>query len=235
MESRRSAMEVHTLMKSAKQNVTAGRHPVAEAQICIIGRNNLQNYLLGIFIEEKTGLTFSCEPDVAAVPIESQPLVLYDCFSMAQSRLWIPLEAYLNRSSGSSYLSLFNVDPELGIEKDAVARGIRGVFYRDESPEILSKGVTAILNGELWYSRKTTTKLLLDNGNYARTIKMATFGLTAREKEILLAIAAGASNSNIAEKFHISSHTVKNHIYNIYRKIKVKSRLEAILWVTKNL
>lgn len=228
-------MEVKPLRETAQCNTTTGWEPSPEIRICIIGRNSLQNFLLGSYIKEKTGLEFSCKADLAAVPVEVQPLVLYDCFSVENKRLWISLESYLNQDNEKNYLSLFNVAPELRLEKDAVLRGIRGIFYRDESPEILSKGVSAILDGELWYSRKTTTRLLLDNSNYARTIQIASFGLTTREKEILLTIAAGTSNSDIAEKYHISGHTVKNHIYNIYRKIKVKSRLEAILWVTKYL
>jgi DNA-binding CsgD family transcriptional regulator len=228
-------MEVQPLMESAQRNSIASQDPGAETRVCIIGRNNLQNYLLGSYIEEKTGLACSCLADMTAVPLEAKPLVLYDCFSIEDSRLWISLESYLNRDIGKGYLALFNVDPELRLEKDAVARGVRGLFYRDESPDIMSKGVSAILNEELWYSRKTTTRLLLDNSSYARTIQVASFGLTTREKEILREIAAGASNTAIADKFNISAHTVKNHIYNIYRKIKVKSRLEAVLWVTEHL
>lgn len=228
-------MEVYPLMKSVQRNIIAGQIPEAETRVCIIGKNNLQNHLLGSYIEENSGLSCSCVSDMTAVPLELQPLILYDCYAIEHNRIWITLESYLNRDGGNVFISLFNVAPELRIEKDAVARGIRGIFYKDESPDIFSKGVSAILSGEMWYSRKTTTQLLLDNSSNLRTIKMASFGLTTREKEILREIAAGASNTAIADKFHISGHTVKNHIYNIYRKIKVKSRLEAILWVTEHL
>lgn len=59
--------------------------------------------------------------------------------------------------------------------------------------------------------------------------------LTSREKEILTRIASGASNREIADALFISHHTVKTHIYNIYKKIKVPNRFQAALWIAENL
>ncbi|MFQ5715572.1 MAG: response regulator transcription factor, partial [Nitrospinales bacterium] len=59
--------------------------------------------------------------------------------------------------------------------------------------------------------------------------------LTLREKEILLHIASGACNKEIAEQLSISLSTVKVHISNSFRKINVDGRLRAALWAAKNL
>jgi len=59
--------------------------------------------------------------------------------------------------------------------------------------------------------------------------------LTRREMEILTVLASGAKNAEIASKLYISSHTVKTHLYAIYKKINVSNRLQAVLWAGENL
>ena len=59
-------------------------------------------------------------------------------------------------------------------------------------------------------------------------------GLTKREIEILKLIALGKNNENIANDLNISTLTVKTHVSNIYRKINVPNRIQAIFWATKN-
>jgi DNA-binding NarL/FixJ family response regulator len=59
--------------------------------------------------------------------------------------------------------------------------------------------------------------------------------LSQREREILLMLAAGATNKDIAQKLFLSLNTIKSHIYNIYRKIDVPNRLQASLWAAKHL
>lgn len=61
------------------------------------------------------------------------------------------------------------------------------------------------------------------------------FLLTKREQEILSQLTSGEPNSVIASRLHLSEHTVKNHMYNIFRKIGVKNRLQASNWAKMHL
>jgi len=53
-------------------------------------------------------------------------------------------------------------------------------------------------------------------------------GLTVREKEVLKAVAEGKCNKEISEMLYISTETVKSHVKNIYKKLKIKNRAEAV-------
>lgn len=55
-------------------------------------------------------------------------------------------------------------------------------------------------------------------------------GLTPREVEVLALIATGMTNAEIAQHLFISPHTVKNHVTNIYKKVKVEDRTQIALW-----
>jgi ATP/maltotriose-dependent transcriptional regulator MalT len=65
-------------------------------------------------------------------------------------------------------------------------------------------------------------------------ISVEKWGLTTRESEILHHLEKGCSNAKIAETLFISENTVKFHIKNIYIKLNVKNRLEAILRCSEN-
>jgi DNA-binding NarL/FixJ family response regulator len=122
------------------------------------------------------------------------------------------------------------------IEKRAVTNNVQGIFYKDDPLPIIIKGVSSILTGDLWFSRQTLKKCILEAkpSNVSSDLASAS-NLTLREKEILVLMASGCSNKEIASKLCISSHTVKTHIYNIYKKINTDSRFQAALWAAKYL
>lgn len=59
--------------------------------------------------------------------------------------------------------------------------------------------------------------------------------LTTREKEIITYIYKGLSNKEIAEDLFISPNTVKNHIYNIYKKLEIKNKVELIKLIDRGM
>jgi DNA-binding NarL/FixJ family response regulator len=112
--------------------------------------------------------------------------------------------------------------------------GMRGIFYNIDPPQLIAKGICSILQGDLWYSRIAFTKYLLESKSSTNSsIHPATARLTFRERQMLSYIASGYSSKAISDEINISIHTIKGHIYSLYKKINVNNRLQASLWAAK--
>jgi LuxR family transcriptional regulator, positive regulator of biofilm formation len=224
-----------------QQKTTADSIP--DAFIHIIGNNKLQNELLLSYLKDKIGLKGKCllklEPDHITINSRSaQPkFILIDCKTIDIINCWDEINCLKESSPSQCFVALCNVDAKIEIEKMAMGNGIDGVFYDNDLPQTIPKGIVAILNGDLWYSRKTMTKFLLEPKRSASSSKNIYTDdlLTFREREVLALIASGLNSREVSEKLFISSHTVKTHIYNIYNKINVTNRLQATLWAAKYL
>ena len=112
---------------------------------------------------------------------------------------------------------------------------LHGVFYNSDRLDLLSKGIGCLLEGDFWMSRHLMSRLVrLYRQQRANTYRPAA-GLTQREIELLALLGSGATNQAIAEQLFISEHTVKSHLYNIFRKIGVRNRTQAINWARDHL
>ena len=210
--------------------------------IYVVGTNKLQNDLLLSFLSEKTGFTGKCIKNLVSVtPIQKKEqnlpqFILLDWTGVDKERVWNDIDSWRNTTSSQCFFAFCNVDAEVKIEKLALSNHIQGLFYKHDPLYIIPKGISSILKGDLWYSRKILTKCILEN-NFSNNFvdQTAASNLTLREREILFLIASGCSNKAVSSKLNISTHTVKTHIYNIYKKINVDSRFQAALWTAKYL
>jgi LuxR family transcriptional regulator of csgAB operon len=217
-------------------------HSKPKAYIYIVGNNILQNKLLLSFLIDKTGFMGKFAPKLESIGhiqenvSELSQFLLIECKDVNMGNFWTEVDFWKSSISSQCFVALYNVEPEMNIEKSALANNIQGLFYNNDSPNIISKGIFTILSGDLWYSRKTLTKCLLELSPSMKTLNHVTAcNLTKREREILSLIASGCSNQTIADDLCISAHTVKTHIYNIYKKINVNNRFQAMLWAIKHL
>ncbi|MGD8549703.1 MAG: response regulator transcription factor [Desulfobacterales bacterium] len=227
-------------MRSKKMLKKAGTGSIPNAFINIIGRNMLQNELLLSFLKKQTGLKGICFPTLESItPIDANKsviprLIILDCKNVDMNNLWTSLHDWDRPKTCQCFFVLCNAEVDSGIEKTAVDNGVQGIFYNNESLQLITKGVCSVLKGDLWYSRKVLRKCLLvsrSSGN--ASIHPSTSGLTYREKELLFYIASGYTSKDISDNLNISLHTVKTHIYNIYKKINATNRLQATLWAAK--
>jgi DNA-binding NarL/FixJ family response regulator len=226
-------------LKESKEKKIPQSNPVAH--IHVVGKNKLQNELLLSFIKEKICLEGTCtqklEPATPLPENGSTPpqILLVDCKDIDKENLWDEIESWKSSIPSQCFVDLCNVDPKMEIEKSAINNTIQGLFFKDDPPDVINKGISAILNGDLWYSRKTLVKHILEPSPSMNSLNhVASCNLTIREREILSLIASGCSSQTIADDLCISVHTVKTHIYNIYKKINVNNRFQAALWAVKH-
>lgn len=112
----------------------------------------------------------------------------------------------------------------------ALRAGARGYILKDADEEEMIRAIQAVGKGEAIFSPTIATQLM---DFFAKTRSMvprqAFPELTDREREILTLIARGDSNASIAEQLVISLKTVRNHVSNIYSKLHVADRAQAVL------
>ena len=103
---------------------------------------------------------------------------------------------------------------------------IRGVFYANTNRANLSRGISVIVDGGDWLPRALMEKLL---GRYRQLThaSQAIDELSVREKQILALAGKGLSNSEIAERLHLSTHTIKSHIHNALGKLGASNRAQG--------
>jgi two-component system nitrate/nitrite response regulator NarL len=119
----------------------------------------------------------------------------------------------------------------------ALQLGARGVLLKDASPELLFKSIRVVMAGQYWVDATAVSDVISAFRAAAPAADAAAppkFGLTRRELEIVIAVAAGESNREISRRLNISQETVKHHLTNIYNKVGASTRVELALFAVHN-
>jgi DNA-binding CsgD family transcriptional regulator len=212
-------------------------------KVYLIGSATAQCGLLADFIERNTGLKCGLIEDLetACQSINQNGeriLLMRDCYRRNKEMILADLQLVYIEKLSWTLCCLYNLEEDSGVELEALGYGVKGFFYEHEQLENMIKGILGVLKGEIWLKRKTMSEYIQKIGTPAKCAKnsnSAESQLTRREIEILSMLAGGNSNQNIAKTLFISHHTVKTHVYNIYKKIDVSDRMQAALWAVKNL
>ena len=107
-----------------------------------------------------------------------------------------------------------------------IEAGARGYLLKDAPRDELFRAVRAVARGESLLQPAVATRLL--NRVARRPAQPAPETLTERELEVLRLLARGAANKEIGAALHISESTVKTHVANIFQKLDVGDRTEAV-------
>jgi DNA-binding NarL/FixJ family response regulator len=112
---------------------------------------------------------------------------------------------------------------------DALQAGASGFLLKDVRAELLVEGVRAVADGSMLLGASVTRRLVAD---FAARRPVAVRGLddlTAREHQVLLEVAHGLSNAEIATRLVIAEETVKSHVSEILRKLRRRDRVQLVI------
>ncbi|WP_030381628.1 MULTISPECIES: response regulator transcription factor [unclassified Streptomyces] len=113
----------------------------------------------------------------------------------------------------------------------ALRAGARGYLTKDAGGDEILRAVRSVVDGQAGLAPSIQRRLLerLDEPEAAVTSpEEAPDGLTVREAEVLVLIAEGLGNQEIARRLHVSTATVKTHINNMFAKTGLKDRAQAV-------
>ncbi|MEV0461013.1 response regulator transcription factor [Catellatospora methionotrophica] len=114
----------------------------------------------------------------------------------------------------------------------ALRAGARGFLLKDAGPALLSQAVHAAARGDALIAPSVTTRLLSAFARHdpATPRRQPLEALTDREEQVLSALAAGRTNTEVAAELFISLSTVKTHVGSLMTKLGVRNRVEAAIW-----
>ncbi len=119
-----------------------------------------------------------------------------------------------------------------GYVSNLLQNGAVGYLTKGEAPDKIVDAVHGVARGETgWFSQQVMMQMA---NQVQKTRKEDLYNLTPREKEVLLALKEGLTNKRIALEFSITYRTVRFHLSNLYEKLGVNSRTEAIMEALKH-
>jgi DNA-binding NarL/FixJ family response regulator len=133
-----------------------------------------------------------------------------------------------------------SVSPDISVvvftsfsDRDRIVRaldaGAIGYLLKDAEPAVLHDAILAAARGEAPLDPKAAAELLAERSAAAPTER-----LSGREREVLILVAEGSANKQIARRLGISEKTVKGHLTNIFQALGVGDRTQAALWAERH-
>lgn len=120
-----------------------------------------------------------------------------------------------------------------GYVVEGLVAGADGYLLKDASPAALVSGVAAVAAGQHVMEPDVARHVAEMLGKQNTDRRRCYDGLTARELQMLVMIARGFVAKEIAHELRISEKTVRNHVSNIYRKLGIFDRSQAVLYAIK--
>lgn len=209
-------------------------YPAKPRQIILITHPSIQATTFAGYLAEQLSISVSVhninKPLDECMPKDS--VLLFD-ISVSNKKLNGIWREIIQSQTENPRLLIINSAQKYELYEMAKWPALFGVFRHDDDESRLIEGVKAVLNGE-----QTAELSVMHPAMYAVehiTKEPENIPLTERECEILNELRHGATNIDIARALFISENTVRTHLYNVFRKLSVKNRTQAVSWANEHL
>ncbi|AOV96533.1 helix-turn-helix transcriptional regulator [Edwardsiella hoshinae] len=198
--------------------------------LSLITSRTLQSMLLADVLNNYLGVSICLCDSTKNITdlLDASPLVIFDAALLegeqAQRDFWSQLILHRPRASQIILINVQRQDRALMWQRHA---NIVAAFPAQMHLRILLHRLRALLFAQSPASVSTDKRTLRP--------RRPPLPLTLRELEVIKAMQQGASNQDISHMLYISENTVRTHIYNIFKKIAVKNRTQAVKWADMHL
>lgn len=203
---------------------------MADKKICIVEDNKELRHALSLMIDVSEGYTLlaaysNAEDALVGIPVLHPDVVLMDINLPEISGIEC-ISILKNRNPEILFLICTSLEENEKIF-EALKAGASGYILKTDGMAKIMQGIEDVLQGGAPMSHVIARKVLESfTQNNQRSYNMQQ--LTERENEILKLMATGLLNKELASNINISEGTVRKHIENIYRKLHVNTRVEAV-------
>jgi len=134
----------------------------------------------------------------------------------------------IDRNAKVLILTTFDLDEYV---YDALRAGASGFLLKDRPPEELVSAVRIVASGDALLAPSVTRRLVAEFARRPQRLDAADGleQLTDREREVLVLMANGASNAEIASKLYVAETTVKTHVGHVLQKLRLRDRAQAVV------
>lgn len=139
----------------------------------------------------------------------------------------------MKKNGNTTPVLILTASNEIEYLMHALDIGVDGYLLKDCDSKELKKAIFTILDGKT-YIQPNLIPMLNQKTKSREEDSIKIESLTERETEVLKLVSSGMYNKEIAEKLQISERTVKNHLFNILKKIDVTDRTQAALFAIRN-
>lgn len=191
----------------------------------LLGQNQSEDYE---YVEFSSGV-------LSDIGLRIPDAIIFACTNLNRPKIGSLKE--IIKAAGRLPVLLVCLSGNQEVINDAIAEGVDGVILGESDFGNIPKAVKLVSQGSTWFPRSMVLKAIgFPNVEANQMVKHLgrTSELTSREQDVLKLLARGYKNKSIAEQLGLQYRTVVTHVYNIYRKLNLNNRTEAIHYAISN-